>query len=145
MLPKAKINNKIVLYILIVSVCSCGVSPSDNERKVIGAWTIESIDHKDAESNLYEGALISFTEDGVFRAPRRNKNDSRTGKWEIIKIDEVDHLKIDSDNPYINGIYEVSQFSKDDLRPFQLEIIPIQTNQSEYKLGRLSSQPKDFL
>ncbi|MDN5216495.1 hypothetical protein QQ020_30785 [Fulvivirgaceae bacterium BMA12] len=117
----------------------------DNEKKIIGTWTVEKIKNNRENSNLYEGALISFTENSKFRAPRVKITDPRTGRWEIIKVKGIDHLKIDSANPSIEGIYSVNEFYKELKLPNTIILVSVNSKDVSFTLSRLSTDPAEYL
>ena len=134
----------LIAFIIYFNI-GCVSNISNQNKKITGPWIIENIENKNPNSNLYKGALISFTKDGVFRAPRVNKDSPRTGEWKIVKKNSQFILKISSSNPFINGTYHVNAFLSDNLNPNSIKLTSINSNHENYYLSKLVTSPEDYL
>lgn len=126
-----------LITIIYLFIHSCQVTPTDTERKIIGAWIIENVENPQLNSDFHSGFLLSFTKEKVFQP--------RNGQWKIIKENDNILIKINSKLSGISGKFSMSFHPQETLRPSEVILQSIDPKKESYKLTRMENQLENFL
>lgn len=107
-----KIFKPMLLVMFILTACESKI-----EKFIQGTWTIDKLyyDNKNVRPYFFPNAILFKKDTCIIPIP--NVNQLRTKKeygiWKIYEKDNKRYIKITTENPFFNDVYEITRIWRD--------------------------------